>query len=588
MSIRRYINLLESIEKEHLNEGVTFGRKEIAKIEKNHADYNVGMEFEFFVPDEDIVRNTFPLLGSSNAFDDLFEEGTIGTPLQSREDFEEAKKDTTNYVAISHGNFVGFMNYNLSTAMAYEGIDGKHSGTIRDIDKFNHKLLTDAFLDGKFEGESVIAFLDWYRSLVTDYEMNKTKSSNGEYSDAVFHVKQFVEFYALEEEGVKILDYVLSTEGNRIFKCLEHGKTLFDGLGVVHQTFMDWYADYQGGNDTDSMLKSLEDTNELMAITSVLNGVSKDITMTLPPVVPEFTEYYPVEDVLTYSYGSLIDIDDMSVGKLLGEYGVKYSKIEKEYNDSIEVITDVMPVKDALENVTNMFALIDDHGRTNNKTGLHISVSSNKWDLKSINFEKLMILMNFDYIHTMKFPSREHVSNFNEAVSNQFLVNLDDVVKILRKKSSSVQASYDGISQYLDITKLAKQKYQSLNAKEYHVSNGRIELRYFGGEDYEDRYEEIRNELFRSLTLLDVSYGEMYDREFQKAKYIYLDNMITESIGIGMGSLVKLVNAIDRTDFQKESEIEEYYPRSVVKLLKDIRDSIPLNPTLVELLERIF
>lgn len=178
--------------------------------------------------------------------------------------------------------------------------------------------------------------------------------------------------------------------------------------------------------------------------------------------------------------------------------------IINEHAGMMEIITEKMPLDIGLKHIQHFLASATEHGMTFPSTaGMHVSISHVGASGKEINFTKFLVLMAGDYLHSI-FPERPHVSNIASNINS-----------VLRKTAATtVNEIEDNIN-----TSIAKgelgEKHISTKLSDYNIMDGRIELRYIGGEHYNKRYEEIRWHVLRSVFILGIAYDPaMYRKEY--------------------------------------------------------------------------
>lgn len=235
------------------------------------------------------------------------------------------------------------------------------------------------------------------------------------------------------------------------------------------------------------------------------------------------------------NYQGYIELDTYQMRDVAGDELSHSVKVETDNNYQFEFITDIMTVGECLDSLQEVFAFINDHGYTTKHSGLHISISSDKWSNTPFNFLKFFTLMQFTHVLDI-FPERKYVNNlYNKFVRS---VNTIHIVKDAIKNTNNLSQCVSNIHNTLSDINLWKggflsTKYQSVKFGDYEISHGRIELRFFGGEHYEDRYDEVEQLLLKSLYMMELSYGDLYDKEYKKLFVRILDDIATRIIGNG-------------------------------------------------------
>ncbi len=536
--IRQYLSIVENAEKQkpELFEGIRHGAKEANKVLSNPNDYNIGVEFEIHTSDE-LYDSVY---GSENNIEvtDLEYEPVY--------DFNDVKD-------IYHGNVKGVIRYTTEGGTIFyfhEEFMNEDGESMVESD-VNDAIYTDLWafessndfadvLEGFHElirlGAEFIESLDKPIDDLDDPEVNYNLIQLSDHR--LYHIAKLLNKYdessfidaiymTMFEEDINVLGGLsMSHNVNDIKK----GISLIQSL-TSHEDVISWL---ESNEDLESIIDGLVEFFEL------LNDIGYSEFAT-----PDYTEEGGHTGV-TYEVAMFGDNENESIFNVLENHNVSYDTVTHD-GEMVEVITYIMPLDKALVNMQNMFNLIDSDPTifTNDTTGLHISISTNKWNRGFIDWNKLVVLMNYQYIHTVLFPEREHVIDINTKVIQEMRNNMDDVMMIT-KTSKNIEVLYNRIFVHIiNMERITFNKHQSINASQYNTHHGRIELRHFGGEDYEKRFDEIKNELVRTLAIMDIAYGDMYQQEYTKAKYVYMDDMFEKAYGIGAGATYRLCKAID-------------------------------------------
>lgn len=183
-----------------------------------------------------------------------------------------------------------------------------------------------------------------------------------------------------------------------------------------------------------------------------------------------------------------------------------------EHDNMLELITKKLPLSTALKHIKGMFQVFKEQEiEVPSMAGLHISISTNRYNLDDFNISKFFVIMNSAYIHNI-FPERKHVTDKSE------------IIKSSLSKLSFASLTKDTIKEIEAVIESnLSNKYQTINISEYGIRNGRIELRFFGGENYHEQYEQIKVSLLRSLLLLEVGYSDLFQKQYYKelgSKYL--------------------------------------------------------------------
>lgn len=211
------------------------------------------------------------------------------------------------------------------------------------------------------------------------------------------------------------------------------------------------------------------------------------------------------------------EYDRSDVENILSDgFGIKHiDKVVPEHDSMIEVITEKMSLKDAIQNIKGMFEFLNsDMASVKSFAGMHISISTNKYDLSDFNKSKFTVLLNSEYIHKI-FPERRHVENVSSAIK-QTLGMFKNHYSNKDFTSETIETLESIINEKLNT------KYLTATMKDYNMMDGRIELRFFGGENYHTMFDKIKQQVLRSLFIMELAYTDLYQKEYYKELYKFI------------------------------------------------------------------
>lgn len=251
-------------------------------------------------------------------------------------------------------------------------------------------------------------------------------------------------------------------------------------------------------------------------------------------------------------------LDDMvnyEVPSDLDNRDIEYDKVSQDNDYQVEVITDIMTYTETVDHLEQMFEFIKENGSTSDKSGMHVSISSHNWESTPFNFLKFFVLMNIPNI-LEDFEERTHVADLYRLFMDNRKVFEVIQKHLIKKVSLSNVVSLILNELEKESTNIMKGKQQSIKFDDYNISNGRIELRYFGGTDYEYRYDEIITHIHKATYLMDLSYGDTFDKEYKKNFIKLLDAHAKTSVWRYINDLHDSSIANKKLSF---SEIYELY-----------------------------
>lgn len=492
--IRQYIKLIEAYEKP-LAEGIKFGNKEKKYIISNADKYMVGVEYEFHPNHMNWYYDTYKPFRNSN-----------GSNLYNMNDLtgiEFSDKPVSDYDYNEYTWKVSYDVYtfyvNLTDRVVFENDYGlKTAGQLND---FLVAVIYDLELMNDTPETIPSTFLHIIRDFIKDVD-----------NDAELEIASIIDELDVltQPNGRKYLTHLMmdDTYGDMLynaFVAIKTGRGLVSAIGYIRRNI--------------SEFKSIS------------------------PIDILENNHHPL-----VKYEHAIEPDDkLSLQDALQQHGMadQYN-IETDNDQQIELITkETTPIDLALVDINKMLRFINEYGSTSIASGMHVSVSlpSEFRQRKKPNYEKLFMLMSFDFIDKELFPERKHVSSVDRLVREELSELISDESKgfntFVKEAGMGVKDLYDQIFKMINFERILDDKYQSVNLGTYDLYDGRIELRYFGGEDYEKRFDAIKSEILKALMVVSASYGDMYDKEYRKARYVYIDRIFHDITGMSLPTYIK-------------------------------------------------
>jgi len=191
----------------------------------------------------------------------------------------------------------------------------------------------------------------------------------------------------------------------------------------------------------------------------------------------------------------------------------KKFKIEPDYSggsEMIELITGPLHWSDARLICIKMLEFIKKNGFTDDHSSVHINISFDDMEVKSINPIKLILNFNEDYVYE-KFPNRR---NNIYARSIKWILPFEDYLDSEYAMNSIIQSL-----KIPDDT-----KYYGINLQKKWKNY--LEFRYIGGKDYENKSDEI-------LSLMDyfiLQTRSAITEQLNQEDYIKLSTYLEENI----------------------------------------------------------
>jgi hypothetical protein len=215
-----------------------------------------------------------------------------------------------------------------------------------------------------------------------------------------------------------------------------------------------------------------------------------------------------------------------------------------------ELITNPMPYSEARVMLSKVCSILQEIAETNDRTGIHINISfdSNDINIEGVNPIKLILNIDEEKIYEV-FPDRRN---------NVYCKSIKTILPYKGYDFSTATSKI--LSSSLALTSEAS-KYYGVNFT--CLSDGRLEFRYIGGEDYQYKTSEI-------LELIDyfiiTSYNSLYSnltRGEEKMLRRYLETNIEKykSLSKLESFLTKFPTVSIEVDKENRFEvIKSYYP----------------------------
>lgn len=219
----------------------------------------------------------------------------------------------------------------------------------------------------------------------------------------------------------------------------------------------------------------------------------------------------------------------------------------------IEFITPVMSPFEAISVTKEMFEYIRKVGNTNSQhvqqdtsqerkyqCGLHINLSMNGEKMKNFNALKFVIFSNEGQIDSEKlFDDRKNAEIIRPVIKNlkkklearypQYNATQNNIILghyLKDNMKGGIRSLIQEIENFGKNSTVNTTNYNPRNRSVRRKGSERIEVRYFGGENYEKKFDTFQRVLGELLYALDVSTDpEKEKNKFYKSAYKILDKM---------------------------------------------------------------
>lgn len=472
-----------------LNEGVKFTSKEKSLVDKYMDDFNVGVEFEFHLSNGQ-QSEAFSRDGSSFDIANLdIDELETTSP---EEDFKEGLWGTTF-------NDINVIYHHDSTP--YRFYDPDYETYYDSLDEFFHYDFT----------EKAGQFLSNLYNFSKDIEKSITLPMDSLLDD--------------DEEFIELFNKKLKSLYSNTFESYDNSfyhiatPDIINFLGFQPDTFAIHMDD--GEFDIENIRSTLGSFTKNMdkflnSDYQEIDSNAEKITKKLDDILSNITDEEMVEFVINQHTATFYEIPSLELPDSVKR---NLYDIKDEHANQVEVITNHTDPESALYLIDDMFSFIKQEGSTSDSSGMHISISTNN-DYRSVDLLKFLVLMEAGHIIEEVFPERQYVENISNILTNKIKTLMWNMalfgdINYQSSNNDIIKIISDKVLQ----SDVFKDKYQSIKFGDYKYLNGRIEMRFFGGADYEYRYDEIQNHLYRALYILMISSTKEFDKVYKKELY---------------------------------------------------------------------
>lgn len=570
---------------EQLQEGIKFGSKEFRTVEKFSRDILIGIEYEFHVGEID-----YDAVLQSDDYEEAMDR-IVDRELEEKKDefvdgyvddlISEYEKKTELY-----DNF--YKDYRevrdltvwesrLELEPIIERINGLVAGENNLSDILTSKQIAEFIQYMKQMGEIKDTLQTSIDHLVGEIDQDEAKEFNSllggigntiledwdTFDESIGVITDFLDEFPDrlpvygEKEQLPILfpeieetliDFIQQDDWDNMFDALEHLS------GIPFSEYEELYqADFEDG---------LRDRAEDLWEVEFKEDAEDDARGYAHDQIDLAEIAYDIGAVGT---GGDFEERADNIQDKLEEYGL--GNIVRDIGDEegifggVEVITEKLPLLEAMEVMKSMFNLIQEVGSTSNKTGMHTNMSFRGISFRDFDPVKLVMLLDDEYLRSdVKFPIRDYVNKI--LWSNKFAPSHDLSRTILHITGHNIDYALKSFAHLVP----TQVKYQSINFSHTgHIDpdQRRIEFRYFGDKDYEHNYTQMRKDIYHAAYAMMAAFSPNFAKEeYYKSVLKFLDryckSVYNMSLMDVLNKLRRLPGNIDPLDILNMNDTEAY------------------------------
>lgn len=610
--MKQLIQLLDNIEKQdkqELHEGVRIGKPEMSELRRNLDNFLIGIEYEF-LNDDKLLTNS-----QAEGLHHIYDEDIANNIINGYDIEGVYVSDGMSYASSSlidyqgNGEFTVNISEGTKLVIEFESeqffviIDAERTSS--DIEFYNFSKnpildLEDMEKQLGYDTKNIFNALLELKNTITEIEAEDEEDSTEKLQNAA------IKFFDDLNEEMANLDYTYNNFNQELIDYVYPGisklySDIIEGSDFTNETFSD---DFDVSYDELSEeAKEFLDNIGMPFVEYVSNTDYSDLES------PDYRSSYDLRRFLFQILSEGIfnesiktfenEVIEETIEYILDENNIEYEKLLEEGSDKYEVVTEPMPVLEGLQHLKDMFQVMKEYNlETNDTCGLHISISHTKKDYDDFNVLKFALLSEMDFINTQRFEEREYVDNFMHNIRSEIkellFAEFDKVgnvsvlylTKLLHKGYNQKQI----MDIFLDVAKgranLLGKKHQSINFSDIDYHRGRIELRYFGGEEYETRYKDIEELLFRALYLLSIGFDNAHHKDYLKSIYRLVSKTLTEE-NVDIPTFIKFYTfvedkftTLDKSKEDNKQKLKDYLLRIASSKFKG--DSIEIAEDIIE------
>jgi len=216
-----------------------------------------------------------------------------------------------------------------------------------------------------------------------------------------------------------------------------------------------------------------------------------------------------VEDLISIS---------QEVWKIDIDKHIESIELDSSVRSGVEVITNPLMMKQAIDFYHKMCVVINDIGSTSKETGMHVNMSIENREFSDLNATKLLMILDPTLLQET-FGLRANIRDVFSFINQ----NCEFFISHMIKRKNIVK-SFDA---FID----KNEKFLQINLN--HMNEGsrsRIEFRYFGGEGYQDRKNTVIHHIYATAHAMFAAFNQEYlEKEYKKQIIRFVDKVFKDN-----------------------------------------------------------
>jgi len=244
----------------------------------------------------------------------------------------------------------------------------------------------------------------------------------------------------------------------------------------------------------------------------ILNKIK---TKAFRSILPDFIQNHPnVIHLGKYHSGK------NKVNQFRFELDSSLSKSGVTKQNGVELITPIMTVQQTLSWIPKILEFIDEHGSTDEKCGLHITISSKSKNIENADLLKLYWLSAEQFVYKI-MPERQF-NVYSQPIFKKLRRKLreqpiEKIIEFLQNKPTGFKFIDDDINSKQNAFLTGVIVGGSRNSAINFQNQNRVEFRSIGGKNYQRK--TIRNQLMYMIKSSIFAFEKSFDREYKLREY---------------------------------------------------------------------
>lgn len=473
--------------KDMINEAARFGNKEKMEVIKKSNDFRIGIEYEFEVDESYLSGYNDPDVEPTDEEIEREMDAII-----SRGPFKNMINEMASFIA-------GMVDYMLMETLLNARDENPNQPVESDFYQTLFSNIEEMQADDVFEHAIDIINFERDNRMVMLFRL--FSEAIEEYYGTAFASFQYPQ--GTREAAIYLRKLNEITEENK-FQVLAAVKTFSDGFYDVFDTLEDHFMRKTAADVARTLQRDIASTSRLQELATDNARLSLEVIDFNSPDLNEQAVSYVENEIPSHMSRYIEKIEE-----------------DSSLSHGAEVVTDPLTLADTFDFMEDMFAFIQKNGYTDNGCGMHVNISHRLMGKEvRLNPLRILTLLDPDFLQNRtvnrKLDKYEERSRYAQSFGS--ILAQDHILGALVE--AYVNKGVVGLEEDLSFYLVRAEKYRAINFTAlFNVQQPdrrRIEVRLFGGKDYEKRFAEIQHDIYNLCYTIQA----MVDPDFKKREHL--------------------------------------------------------------------